>query len=78
MSAGLFVLHRRPGYNTEYSAWGYPLVPLAFIVASLVIVLNQFATEPLEAATGLGLVAIGAPVYYHYWRPGQSTPSGHG
>ena len=66
MAAGLFVLRRRPGYNPEYRAWGYPIVPLVFIVVSLAIVINQFASEPLEAATGLGLVALGAPVYY--WR----------
>jgi APA family basic amino acid/polyamine antiporter len=77
LAAGVFVLRRRPGYNPEYRAWGYPFVTLAFIVVSLVIVINQFATEPLDAAMGLGLVAIGAPFYY-YWRPGQFGQSGHG
>jgi APA family basic amino acid/polyamine antiporter len=66
MAAGLFVLRRRPGYAPEYRTWGYPIVPLVFIVVSLAIVANQFASEPIEAATGLGLVALGAPVYY--WR----------
>jgi len=66
MAAGLFVLRRRPGYSPAYRTWGYPIVPLVFIVVSLAIVINQFASEPLEAATGLGLVALGAPVYY--WR----------
>jgi hypothetical protein len=42
------------------------VVPIIFIVVSLAIVINQFASEPFEAATGLGLVALGAPVYY--WR----------
>ena len=66
MAAGLFVLRRRPGYNPAYRTWGYPVVPLVFIVVSLAIVINQFASTPLEAATGLGLVALGAPVYH--WR----------
>ena len=66
MAAGLIVLRRRPGYQPGYRTWGYPLVPIGFIAVSLAIVINQFATEPLEAAAGLGLVAIGAPVYY--WR----------
>ena len=64
MAAGLFVLRRRPGYDPPYRTWGYPVVPLVFIVVSLAIVINQFASEPLEAAIGLGLVALGAPVYY--------------
>jgi APA family basic amino acid/polyamine antiporter len=77
MAAGLFVLRRRPGYNPEYRTWGYPAVPLAFIVVSLVIVINQFASEPLDAAIGLGVVAIGAPVYY-YRRHAPLGQSGHG
>jgi APA family basic amino acid/polyamine antiporter len=64
MAAGLFVLRRRRGYAPEYRSWGYPFVPLAFIVVSLAIVINQFAVAPREAAVGLGLVALGAPVYY--------------
>ena len=64
MAAGLFVLRRRPDYRPEYVAWGYPIVPIVFIVASLVIVLNQIYREPVDALTGLGIVALGAPVYY--------------
>ncbi len=64
MAAGLFVLRRRPDYRPSYRTWGYPAVPLIFIVASLAIVMNQFVSTPGEAAAGLGLVALGAPIYY--------------
>ena len=64
MAAGLFVLRRRPDYRPSYRTWGYPAVPLIFIVASLAIVINQFISTPAEAAIGLGLVAAGAPIYY--------------
>ena len=64
MAAGLFVLRRRPDYRPDYAAWGYPIVPLVFIVASLAIVFNQIYREPVEALTGLGIVFLGAPVYY--------------
>jgi hypothetical protein len=40
------------------------MVPILFIVASLVIVFNQIYREPVDALTGLGIVALGAPVYY--------------
>jgi basic amino acid/polyamine antiporter, APA family len=66
MAAGLFVLRRRPGYQPAFRTWGYPLVPLVFIIASLAIVINQIVREPVEALTGLGIVALGAPVYY-FW-----------
>ena len=64
MAMGLFVLRRRSDYRPPYVAWGYPIVPIVFIVASLVIVLNQIYREPVEALAGLGIVALGAPVYY--------------
>jgi APA family basic amino acid/polyamine antiporter len=64
MAAGLFVLRRRPDYRPAYRAWGYPIVPIVFIVSSLAIVVNQFASTPEQAARGLGLVALGVPIYY--------------
>lgn len=64
MAAGLFILRRRPGYAPSYRTWGYPVVPLLFIVSSAVIVGNQIAAEPLVSATGLLLVLAGLPVYY--------------
>ena len=65
MAAGLFVLRRRPEYNPPYRTWGYPVVPLVFIAASLAIVVHQFVIDPGEAAFGLGVVALGVPVYYY-------------
>ena len=64
MAAGLFVLRRRAGYDPPYRTWGYPVVPVVFIAASLGIVVHQFVVDPAEAIFGLGLVALGVPVYY--------------
>jgi basic amino acid/polyamine antiporter, APA family len=65
LGIGLFVLRGRPGYQPPYRTWGYPLVPIVFIIASLFIVIHRFTVDPREAAIGLGLVAAGAPVYYY-------------
>ncbi len=64
MAAGLFVLRRRLGYAPRYHAWGYPIVPIVFVAASLAIVANQVVRDPADAALGLGMVAIGVPIYY--------------
>lgn len=66
MTIGLVRLRRRAGYAPPYRAWGYPLVPLSFIGASLVVAAIQMAADPLQAATGLLLVVLGWPVY-HLW-----------
>jgi APA family basic amino acid/polyamine antiporter len=64
MAAGLFVLRRRNTYRPSYRTWGYPAVPLVFVAASGLIVVNQVITDPRDAMIGLGLVAVGAPIYY--------------
>ena len=64
--AAVYVLRRTlPDAVGPYRVWGYPLMPVAFILSSLAIVVNQFAVDPREAAAGLGLVVLGVPVYYY-------------
>ena len=72
MAIGLFVLRRRHGTQRAYSVWGYPLVPLIFIVSAFAIVFNQVIATPLESLTGLSFVVIGLPVYYLWARLGRS------
>ena len=68
MVLGLFLLRRRPGYAPSYRAWGYPILPAIFILASFFIVANQIVSEPRESLIGLGIVALGLPVYYLWAR----------
>jgi APA family basic amino acid/polyamine antiporter len=64
MAAGVFVLRRRVGYSPAYRAWGYPALPLVFIVSTGVIVCSQLVSDPIESATGLLIVLAGLPIYY--------------
>ena len=63
MAAGLMLLRRRPDYRPVYRVWGYPIVPLVFIVASLVIVVMQIRAVPGDSLIGLGMVLVGLPIY---------------
>jgi APA family basic amino acid/polyamine antiporter len=65
---GLFVLRRRANYAPTYRALGYPVLPAVFILAALFVVANQIAAQPRESITGLGVVALGLPVYYFWAR----------
>jgi APA family basic amino acid/polyamine antiporter len=68
MAVGLMRLRARSSYSPAYRVWGYPLVPIIFIVSSAAIVVNQLATDPVEGAIGLLLVGIGWPVYALFLR----------
>ncbi|MDH3254821.1 MAG: APC family permease, partial [Acidobacteriota bacterium] len=66
--AAVFVLRRRhPDAPRPYKVWGYPWVPLLFILALIVLVGNTLVEKPIESLLGLGLVALGVPAYV-YWR----------
>ena len=64
MAGGIFLLRRRPGYAPMYRAWGYPVLPVVFIVSTAVIVANQLVADPWESITGLAIVLAGLPFYY--------------
>ncbi len=68
MTAGLFRLRARPGYKPVFRMWGYPVVPLAFGAAAVVVAAIQVAADPWPAATGLLLVVLGLPVYFIWVR----------
>jgi APA family basic amino acid/polyamine antiporter len=73
MAAGLMLLRRRPDYRPRYRVWGYPVVPLVFIAASLVIVAMQIRAVPGDSAIGLGMVLAGLPVYFLWSRLRATT-----
>jgi APA family basic amino acid/polyamine antiporter len=61
----LFRLRRtHPAHPRPYRAWGYPWVPAIFVLGSLAFVVNTMLERPVESLAGLGLVALGIPVYF--------------
>jgi APA family basic amino acid/polyamine antiporter len=58
----LFVLRRREGPE-RVPVPGYPLVPLAFVLATLASAAFMAAREPRQALLGLATAAAGVPVY---------------
>ncbi len=61
---GVFKLRReRPDLPRPYRVWGYPVVPIVFIVASGAVVLNTLVERPKESLAGLGFLALGVPFY---------------
>lgn len=56
-----------PGRARPYRVWGYPVVPGLFVLGSIAFVVNTLMERPVESVAGLGLMALGLPVYW-YWR----------
>jgi APA family basic amino acid/polyamine antiporter len=63
--AAVFVLRRRPGYDTSFRVPGYPIVPLIFIASTVALLLNALIDKSSRTAT-LGVflgILLGIPVY---------------
>ncbi len=66
--AAVFVLRRtRPTLERPYRTWGYPVVPLLFLVASVGMMVNALLTDPVNTGVTFAIVLSGIPVYY-VWR----------
>jgi basic amino acid/polyamine antiporter, APA family len=60
----VFVLRwKRPELKRPYKLWGYPIVPLLFILANLWIVWGSVIEKPWESLLGLFIVCLGIPAY---------------
>lgn len=66
--AGIFRLRRtRPELPRPYKAFGYPVLPLLYIVSASVICVALLVYKPLYTWPGLCIVLLGIPVYYAVW-----------
>jgi APA family basic amino acid/polyamine antiporter len=63
-SLGVFILRRRmPDVYRPYKVWGYPVVPVIFIIFCIGLFFNTIMTRPREASIGMILILSGIPVY---------------
>jgi basic amino acid/polyamine antiporter, APA family len=66
--AAVFVLRRtRPDMPRPYRTWGYPVVPILFLLASVAMVVNALWTDPINTGITFAIILTGIPVYYG-WR----------
>ena len=63
----LFTLRRQqPDAPRPYRVAGYPWVPALFLLAMTGLVLNTFREQPVQSLLGVGLIALGVPLFL--WR----------
>lgn len=75
--AGLFIVRRRfpaaPG--SHYRTPGFPATPIFFLTLVTVLLVLLAGHNPKQAALGLGIVALGIPVYWWVFRGRTSSAS---
>lgn len=61
--SALFVFRSRQGPIAGYRTPGYPVTPMIFLLLAAGLLLLLAAHNPVQAASGVGIVALGVPVY---------------
>lgn len=64
---GLFILRKKePNAERPYRAFGYPIIPILYIVITSLICVTLLIYDTRNTGMGLIIVAIGIPVYYFF------------
>jgi len=75
VAASIFIFRRRePDTERPYRTWGYPVVPVLFLIVSTALILMTIRNAPRQSAIGLFLILLGVPVYWLISRR-QQRPS---
>jgi APA family basic amino acid/polyamine antiporter len=67
VTSAVFVLRRKlPRAERPYKTFGYPVVPLVFVLVALWLIINTLFTKPVESVVGLVLIVLGLPLYFYF------------
>jgi len=74
--AGIFVLRKNaPNLERPYKVWGYPVIPILFILISVFFIIFIVQGDPRNSLFGLGLIVLGIPVYYYFVKKHRNVTS---
>ena len=62
---GIFVLRKKqPNLERPYKAFGYPVLPVIYIILGIIFCIFLIKMKPVYAGSGLIIVLLGLPLYY--------------
>lgn len=74
VTSSIFVFRRKyPDMERPYKAFGYPIVPILFILVATWLLVSTVMSNPTKSAIGLILIALGLPVYYYLTSRNNNT-----
>lgn len=72
--AVIVLRYRQPNAHRPYKAWGYPVVPVFFVLLSALLIVNLAFLAGATSGIGYLIAFTGVPVYF-IWRRGRSRDS---
>jgi APA family basic amino acid/polyamine antiporter len=66
VTSSIFVFRKKyPDLERPYRAFGYPVVPVVFLLVAGWLLVSTMVTAPTQSFIGIGLILLGLPVYYY-------------
>jgi APA family basic amino acid/polyamine antiporter len=63
-SSTIFIFRRRePDATRPYKVWGYPLLPILFLLAASILLVFSFVDQPRNSLIGSGIILLGIPLH---------------
>jgi len=72
--AVIILRFKQPEISRPYKAWGYPFLPILFVLINLGVFLNTIWAQPLQSLIGLVILIAGIPAFL-YWQSKQRAAS---
>jgi APA family basic amino acid/polyamine antiporter len=72
--AVIILRSKQPETPRPYKAWGYPVLPILFVLINLGVFLNTIWAQPRQSLIGLIILAAGIPAFL-YWQSKESGTS---
>lgn len=65
-TSSIFVFRTKyPEMERPYKAFGYPVVPVLFLLVATWLLLTTLYNKPVSSFTGIGLILLGLPIYFY-------------
>lgn len=76
VGSSIFVFRRKyPDAERPYRAFGYPVVPMLFVLTAGGLLVNTVISDTFNSLIGIFLILIGLPVYYYLNRTNGRSES---
>jgi APA family basic amino acid/polyamine antiporter len=65
-TSSVFVFRKKfPDAERPYRAFGFPIIPILFLIVAGWLLINTMISTPTQAFAGIFLILLGLPVYYY-------------
>jgi len=65
--AVIVLRYKQPERKRPYRAWGYPVLPLFFVLINVAVFFNTVIAQPRKSMIGLFILALGIPAFL-FWK----------